>query len=144
MAYFRNNENNAYLGMLWALCSIWQKGLRRTRGTSIIKSDLLNHTQQDNNVRIKVTLDARSINQRWRGKAKSIAVYWVHVCSLSYPVCKTHASYYIHICGPSGTTLFWQITSTKVRLLQIANLTHVLICISTQSNAVVSFTHTEF
>jgi len=144
MAYFRNNENNAYLGMLWALCSIRQEGLRRTRGSSIIKSDLSIHTQQDSNVRIKVTLDARSINQRWRGKAKPISVYWVRVCSLSYPACKAQASYYIHICAPSGTTLFLQITSTKVRLLQIANLTQVLICISTQSNVVVSAIHTEF
>jgi len=144
MAYFRNNENNAYLGMLWALCSIRQEGLRRTRGTSIIKSDLRIHTQQESNLRIKITLDASSINQRWRGKAKPTAVYWVRVCSLSYPACIAHASYYIHIYGPSGTTLFLQMTSTKVRLLQIANLTHVLICISTQSNVVVSSTHTEF
>jgi len=31
------------------------------------------------------------------------------VCSLSYPACKTHAPYFIVICGLSGSTIFFHV-----------------------------------
>ena len=33
-------------------------------------------------------------------------IFWVCVCIRSYPKCKAHASYYIVICGLSGSTVF--------------------------------------
>jgi len=47
-----------------------------------------------------------------RGKAISIAYsVCVCVCSLRYPACKTHAPYYIVICGLSGCAIFLYIIS---------------------------------
>jgi len=31
----------------------------------------------------------------------------MRVCSLSYPACRAHATYYIVICCPSGFTMFF-------------------------------------
>jgi hypothetical protein len=39
----------------------------------------------------------------------------VCVCSLSYPTCKTHASYYVTTCGFSGSTISFHITSKTTR-----------------------------
>ena len=36
-------------------------------------------------------------------------IFWVCVCSLSYPACKAHAPYYILICGLCGCTIFFHI-----------------------------------
>ena len=44
-------------------------------------------------------------NHCCRGKAK-LHILSVCVCSLSYPACKAHASYYIVPCGLSGSTIF--------------------------------------
>jgi len=33
-------------------------------------------------------------------------IFWVFVCSLSYPACNAHAPYYIVICGLFGSTIF--------------------------------------
>ena len=37
---------------------------------------------------------------------KVLHILSVCVCSLSYPVCKAHTSYYIAICGLSACTIF--------------------------------------
>ena len=46
---------------------------------------------------------------------KQYYVFWVCVCSLSYPARKAHATYYIVICGLSGSTVFFHIISQTVR-----------------------------
>ena len=38
-------------------------------------------------------------------------LFWLCVCSLSYPAYKTHAPYYIVICDLSGSTIFLNIIS---------------------------------
>ena len=38
-------------------------------------------------------------------------IFWVCVCSLSYPEYKANALYYIVICGMSGFTIFFHIIS---------------------------------
>ena len=38
------------------------------------------------------------------------------VCSLNYPACKSNASYYDLICSLSASTIFFNITSWKIRL----------------------------
>jgi hypothetical protein len=45
----------------------------------------------------------------WKGN--KYHVFWVCVCSLSYPACKTDALYYIVICDLSGCTIFFHIIS---------------------------------
>jgi hypothetical protein len=37
----------------------------------------------------------------------SIIYFWVCICSLSYPACKVHASYYFVKCGLSGCIIFF-------------------------------------
>jgi hypothetical protein len=54
-------------------------------------------------------IEARSRNQRYRGKG----IFWVCVCSLSYPACKAYAPYYIVNCGLSGSTIFFHILRTE-------------------------------
>ena len=39
----------------------------------------------------------------------------VHACSLSYPACNEYAPYCDVICGPSGSTTFFDIISYKAR-----------------------------
>jgi hypothetical protein len=38
-------------------------------------------------------------------------IFWVYVCSLSYPACNAHEPHYIVIYGLSGCTIFLQIIS---------------------------------
>jgi hypothetical protein len=40
-------------------------------------------------------------------KSNKYYIFWVCVCSLTYPERKTRASYYIAICGLSGSTIFF-------------------------------------
>ena len=40
-------------------------------------------------------------------KSSMYYLFWVCVCSLSYPACNAHAPYYIVICGVSGCTIFF-------------------------------------
>ena len=42
-------------------------------------------------------------------------IFWVSVCSLSFPARKAHSHYYIVICGLSGSTIFNHIMSSTVR-----------------------------
>ena len=39
-------------------------------------------------------------------KSSKYYIFWVYVCSLSYPACKTRVSYYIVICGLPRSTIF--------------------------------------
>ena len=41
-------------------------------------------------------------------------IFSLCVCSLSYSACKAHASCYIAICGPSGSTIFFHFISLTV------------------------------
>ena len=42
---------------------------------------------------------------------KKYYIFWLCVCSLSYPACKAHAPYYIITCGLSDSTLFFHVAS---------------------------------
>jgi hypothetical protein len=44
-------------------------------------------------------------------KSDKCYLFWVCVCSLSYPACKAHALYCIAICGLSGCTVFFHVIS---------------------------------
>jgi hypothetical protein len=44
--------------------------------------------------------------------------FWVRVCSLLYPARKTHAPYYIVICGLSASTIIFSILSDKLHDFQ--------------------------
>jgi len=46
-----------------------------------------------------------------QGKSNIYYLFWVCVCSLGYPACIAHASYYIVTCGMSGCTMFLHIIS---------------------------------
>jgi hypothetical protein len=52
-------------------------------------------------VAVKKFTRSDGINKLWSNK---YCIFWVCVCSLSYPACKAHAPYYIVICGLSGCT----------------------------------------
>jgi hypothetical protein len=52
-----------------------------------------------------------SIGERSRNHC--VYVFWVCVCSISYPARKAHAPYYIAICSLSGSTIFFHIISTN-------------------------------
>jgi hypothetical protein len=54
-----------------------------------------------NNVHINVT--SRHVREPWLPcKSNKYYIFWVCVCSLSYPACKAHPPYYIVICGLSS------------------------------------------
>ena len=55
--------------------------------------------------------EARSRNHCCRVKVIKYYIFWVCVCSLSFPACKAHAPDYIVICGLSGSTTFFHIIS---------------------------------
>jgi hypothetical protein len=46
---------------------------------------------------------------------KNSIMYYDRVCSLTCPACKAHASYYIVICGLSGSIIFFHIISYTAR-----------------------------
>jgi len=48
---------------------------------------------------------------RW--KSNKYYIFWVCVCSLRYPTCKSHAPYRIVICGLSGCTTIFPTLSHK-------------------------------
>jgi hypothetical protein len=65
------------------------------------------------NMRINITLRrVRVTILSW--KSSKYYMFWVCVCSLSYPACKAHAPYYIAICGLSGCTIFSHIISCTI------------------------------
>jgi hypothetical protein len=51
--------------------------------------------------RVRLTIVAVESNKYYK--------FWVCVCSLTYPVCKAHESYYIAICGMVGSAIFFHI-----------------------------------
>ena len=48
-------------------------------------------------------------------KSSKYYIFWVCVCSLSYPTCKSHAPCYIVTCGLSGSTIFFHISLSHKR-----------------------------
>ena len=40
-------------------------------------------------------------------KSRKYYIFWVCICSLSYPACKVHVPYYFVTCGLSGCTIFF-------------------------------------
>ena len=43
------------------------------------------------------------------------SIIWVCVCSLNYSACKVHPPCYMVVCGPSGSTVFFNVASLKER-----------------------------
>ena len=68
---------------------------------------MYNKTSQ---VRINVTLN-RVILPLLPWKAVSYYIFWVCVCSFSYPACKAHAPYYTGTCSPSGSNTFLHLSN---------------------------------
>ena len=62
-----------------------------------------NDTNKTGNIYVRVTIVAVVSNK--------YCIFWVCVSSLSYPARKAHAPHYIVICGQSGTTMFFHMTS---------------------------------
>jgi len=48
-----------------------------------------------------------------QGKSHNYYIFWMRVCSLSYPTCNAHAPFYIVICGLSDSTNFFPSSSHK-------------------------------
>jgi len=48
-------------------------------------------------------------------KSNKYYIFWVCVCSLSYPACKAHVLYYTAICGLSVSTTLFHIISLMTR-----------------------------
>jgi hypothetical protein len=71
------------------------------------------HSQYTYNVTLRRVRDCCC-----RGKAINIAYLWcvclracVRACTLAYPACNSYAPYCDVICGPSGSTIFFDIVS---------------------------------
>jgi hypothetical protein len=62
--------------------------------------------------------EERLRNYGCSGKALNYYIFWVCVCSLSYPACKVHALGYVDVCGLSGSATFFRIISKKVRFFR--------------------------
>ena len=97
--YNQEYNSNCYVLRLYvilpSLCSI------RTNYGSI--------GMQDRQYAYKRNNEARSLNFFLPWKTNKYYILWVCVCSLSYPLSTAHASYYIVICGLSGSTIFFHI-----------------------------------
>jgi hypothetical protein len=53
------------------------------------------------------SIEARSYNHCCFEKSTTYYIFWVCVCSLSYPACGGHAPYYIFTCGLPISTIFF-------------------------------------
>jgi hypothetical protein len=60
-------------------------------------------------------------------KSRKYYIFWMCVCSLSYPACKVHALYYYIICGLPGCALFVYIISWTTPLRK--KLLNVKLCV---------------
>jgi len=60
---------------------------------------------------VKCNIETRSRYHCCRGKSNKYHIFWVCVCSLTYPPCEAGAPHYTAICGLSGCTVFFQVIS---------------------------------
>ena len=96
-------------GMMPPLASVYS-----CVGASLSKGQLyVRNFKPQRQCTYNVTL--RRVRALLKWKSNKYYIFWVWVCSLSYPTCSAHAPYYIVIRGLSGSTVsFYVIVSGRI------------------------------
>jgi hypothetical protein len=97
-AYRRVKSINEFILNLTARCvrsypSIWLSSISKKIG------------------RVRITYVRNAFVQKWLSlKSNKHCIFWMCVCSLSYPAFKAYALYYTAICGLSGSSIYFHLS----------------------------------